>query len=148
MRKSVFKTMRPGVFLAGTLLALTASGASAQTVNINCGGGAFTATDGTQWSPDANYIGGDLLYSGGAIIGVQPQDMSLYRSARAGLYGDFSYNIPVPNGSYTVTLRMAEIQYSTKGDRVFNVSINGSPVLSNFDILAHVAPLTPLSQQF
>jgi hypothetical protein len=140
--------LRPNVFLAGMLLAVSASGISAQTVNINCGGSALTASDGTKWTGDADFNGGDLLYSGSSIAGVNPQDMALYRSARAGLYGDFSYSIPVPNGSYTVTLRLAEIQYANKGDRVFNVAINGTAVLSNFDILAHVAPLTPLSQQF
>jgi hypothetical protein len=148
MTKMALKTLRANVFIAGAMVAASAFGLSAQTVNINCGGTAFTTADGTKWSGDVNYTGGDLLYSGSSIAGVAPQDMVLYRSARAGLYGDFSYNIPVPNGSYTVTLKMAEIQYSGKGERVFNVSINGSQVLSNFDILANVAPLTPLSQQF
>jgi hypothetical protein len=148
MKTIILKTLRTNAFLAAALLAAGAFGISAQTVNINCGGSAFTTTDGTQWSGDANYSGGDLLYSSASIVGVGPQDMMLYRSARAGLYGDFSYNIPVPNGNYTITLRMAEIQYSAKRQRVFNVAINGSPVLTNFDILANVAPLTPLSQQF
>jgi hypothetical protein len=121
---------------------------SAQTANINCGGSDMVTADGTHWSGDANFTGGDLLYTSYAIANIGVQDFALYRSARAGLYGDFSYNIPVPNGSYTVTLKMAEIQFSGKGERVFNVAINGTPVLSNFDILAHVAPLTPFDQQF
>src|SRR5437763_530998 len=74
--------------------------------------------------------------------------MPLYRSGRAGLYGDFSYSIPVQNGSYTVTLHFAEIQYWNRGDRVFNVAINGSTVLSNFDILTQVGPRMGMTKQF
>ncbi len=131
------------LFLAG--LAVTGQ---AQTVNINCGGIAFTATNGTQWSADQDFSGGELMYSGGAIVGAAPQDLNLYRSGRSGLYTDFSYSIPVPNGSYTVTLGFAEIQYSAPTQRVFNVILNGAAVLTNFDILTHVAPLTPYTQQF
>lgn len=115
-------------------------------VNINCGGGDYTAANGTTWTADYYFTGGDLLYTSDAIANTQ--DLPLYRSGRAGLYGDFSYSIPVQNGSYTVTLNFAEIQYWNVGDRVFNVAINGLPVLTNFDILAHVAPRTAMTQQF
>jgi hypothetical protein len=117
-------------------------------ISINCGGSAMTTADGTQWSADNYFTGGDQLYTGNSFSGVNPQDYYLYRSARAGLYGDFSYSIPVANGSYTVTLLFAEQQYTNVGDRVFNVAINGSTVLSNFDILTHVPVLTPYQQQF
>jgi hypothetical protein len=40
----------------------------------------------------------------------------------------------VPAGSYQVTLLFAETYWTAAGDRVFNVSINGTTVLSNFDI--------------
>ena len=136
------------VLRLGGLLAAALAAANAQTVNLNCGGAPLTTSDGTQWSADNYFSGGDLLYSGNSIAGTNPQDYYLYRSGRAGLYGDFSYSIPLPNGSYTVNLIFAEIQYTGKGERVFNVAINGSTVLSNFDILAHVAALTPFQQQF
>src|SRR5207248_2909206 len=38
-------------------------------LSINCGGSAFTATDGTPWSADQYFTGGDLLYSGYTIAG-------------------------------------------------------------------------------
>ena len=115
-------------------------------MSINCGGNDYTAVDGTKWTSDYYYTGGDLLYTGDAI--VNSQDMPVYRSGRAGLYGDFGYSIPVQNGSYTVTLHFAEIQYWNRGDRVFNVAINGSPVLTNFDILTQVGPRMAMKQQF
>jgi hypothetical protein len=147
MKTINLKSLRANVCFAA-LLAWSAFGISAQTANINCGGADMTTTDGAHWSPDANFTGGDLLYTSYSIAGVNPQDLALYRSARAGLYGDFSYTVPIANGTYPVKLYFAEIQYSGKGERVFNVAINGSTVLSNFDILSQVAPLTPLVKQF
>ncbi len=134
-------------FLVAALLAVSARGASAQTnININCGGKEYVAIDGTRWIEDYYFTGGDLLYTSDAI--VNSQDLPLYRSGRAGLYGDFVYNIPVANGSYNVTLHFAEIQYWNKGDRIFNVVINGAPALTNFDILANAAPRAAYKQQF
>ena len=139
--------IKPYVF-AALLLTGMAAGSRAQTVNINCGGAALTTSDGTQWSGDEYYNGGELLYTGYAIANTSPQDYYLYRSGRSGLYGDFSYSIPVPNGSYTVALRFAEIVYSSPGQRVFNVTINNTTVLSNFDILTQAPMYTPLIEQF
>ena len=65
---------------------------------MNCGGNDYTAVDGTKWVGDYYFSGGDLLYSSDAINNTQ--DLALYRSGRAGLYGDFGYSIPVQNGSY------------------------------------------------
>ncbi len=140
--------MKKTYLLAALLMTGMAAGSKAQTVNINCGGVAMTTSDGTQWSADEDYTNGEVVYSGSSIASSKTQDYYLYRSGRAGLYSDFSYSIPVPNGSYTVTLRFAEIQYSAAGQRVFNVAINGTTVLNNFDILAKAAPFTPVVQQF
>jgi Malectin domain/Viral BACON domain len=119
---------------------------AAQQVAINCGGAAFTGSDGTNWSADQYFTGGDLAYTSYSISGAQ--DLYLYRSARRGLYGNFSYTIPIANGSYTLTLKFAEVEYTNKGQRVFNVTVNGTPVLSHFDILADVPPLTRDDKQF
>jgi beta-galactosidase len=40
------------------------------------------------------------------------------------------------NGTYTVTLKFAELYLSQPGGRIFNVAINGQTVLSNFDVVA------------
>lgn len=132
--------------MVGTLLTAAAGLGSAQEVDINCGGSAYTGTDGTRWSADQYYNGGDLLYSGNTISNTS--DLTIYRSARAGLYGDFSYTIPVSNGSYNLSLLFAEIQYSNPGDRVFNVLVNGAPVLTNFDIIASAGANTAVTKTF
>jgi hypothetical protein len=141
--------LKLSIVLAAFLAAgeVPASGQStAPILSINCGGSAFTSSDGTQWSTDQYYAGGDLIYSGSLINGTQ--DLYLYRTARRGLYGNFSYSIPLANGSYLLRLRFAEIVYSAPGQRVFNVAANSSPLLTNFDILKEVAPLTVDDKQF
>lgn len=117
-------------------------------MRINVGGASkpYTAVDGTQWSTDRYFSGGDTLYTGNPIAGTS--DRYLYGTARYGLYGNFGYNIPVPNGSYKLTLKFAEIQYTAKGARVFNVTVNGAGVLTNFDILNEVAAYTALDKSF
>jgi hypothetical protein len=124
----------------------TTASTGAPVASINCGGAAFTGVDGTAWTGDQYYSGGDLLYSGYLVTGTQ--DLALYRTARRGLYGNFGYTIPVPNGSYLLKLRFAELMFSGKGQRVFNVNVNGAAALSNFDILADVAPLAVDDKQF
>jgi len=115
-------------------------------IDINCGGAALTATNGTSWSADSYFSGGDLVYAGDSISNTS--DLGLYRSARTGLYGDFSYAIPVANGNYTLNLLFAELQYWNVGDRVFNVTVNGAPLLTNFDILTQAASRSALVKSF
>jgi uncharacterized protein YegP (UPF0339 family) len=49
-----------------------------------------------------------------------------------------TYTIPnlTAGRSYTVTLYFAETYLTAAGQRLFNVSVNGSTVLSSFDIYA------------
>ena len=81
---------------------------------------------------------GDAYYSGGGIatnvhaIG-NTADAPLYQPERN---GNFSYNFPVPNGRYQVTLKFSENYWPTSNQRLFNVSAGGSSILSNFDIFA------------
>ncbi len=43
------------------------------------------------------------------------------------------YTFQVPNGGYTVNLKFAEIYFTSAGQRVFNIQINGQTVQSRFD---------------
>jgi hypothetical protein len=117
-------------------------------VRINAGGATttYTSPDGTQWPTDRYFSAADTLYTSDIISGTTEQ--RVYATARAGLYGDFEYNIPAANGSYDLSLRFAEIKYYNKGERVFNVIVNGTKVLSNFDILAEVPTRTALVKTF
>jgi len=100
-------------------------------IRVNAGGGAYTDTNGNAWSGDTAYSGGATWSVGNTISNTSAQ--ALYQTCR---YGSFGYNFPVPNGTYTVNLKFAEISLGGPGQRMFNATINGSQVLSNFDIFA------------
>ena len=115
---------------------ITLSPASAPTaIHVNSGGGAFTdPATGIVWSADAGFSGGNVFSPAVVVTDTaNPSQAPLYQTER---YGDFSYTFPVLNGTYTVTLKFAELFWSSPGQRVFNVAINGQTVLSNFDIVA------------
>ena len=104
-------------------------------IRIFCGSGKpYTDRTGNEWPADKFYAGGKAVSSKAAVQNTLPttEDQPLYRAGRQGK--DFSYSIPVKPGLYTVRLKFAETQYKWSFERPFNVSINGRPMLSNFDI--------------
>jgi hypothetical protein len=91
-----------------------------------------------------DFSGGDV-YRNNSPINNTP-DPALYQTER---FGVFSYQFAVPNGSYNVVLKFAEIYWTAVGQRIFNVSINGTQVLTNFDIVAAAGgPLTAIDKTF
>src|SRR5271157_5729735 len=111
------------------LLALLAT----QALAIDAGGGAagsFVAD--TDFSGGTSYSNTDPINTSGV---TNPAPQAVYDSER---YGNFTYTIPnlTPGANFTVRLDFAEIFWNAAGQRVFNVSINGSQVLNNFDIFA------------
>ncbi|MGA2621981.1 MAG: malectin domain-containing carbohydrate-binding protein [Thermoguttaceae bacterium] len=65
-----------------------------------------------------------------------PAPAVVYQTWRS--YYGFNYALAnlTPGASYTVRLHFAEPSYSNAGQREFNVSINGTQVLTDFDIVA------------
>jgi hypothetical protein len=87
---------------------------------------------------DVDFNGGGAAASGNAIdtsAVTNPAPQAVYQSER---FGTFTYTIPGfnPGAPYTVRLHFAEFFWSMAGQRVFNVLINGTQVLTNFDIIA------------
>jgi hypothetical protein len=90
-------------------------------------------------------FGNDAFYSGGAATTVTAVidtsavtplvPASIYSSART---GNFSYTIPnlIPGAVYSLRLHFAETSTLTASQRQFSVSINGTSVLNNFDIVS------------
>ena len=86
----------------------------------------------------------DVDFSGGATIDhantidlskvANPAPMAVYQSARI---DNFTYTIPgfTAGSSHTVRLHFAETFFTTAGSRTFNVTINGTQVLTQFDIV-------------
>lgn len=87
---------------------------------------------------DTDFSGGSTFSTASSISTagvVDPAPMAVYQTVR---YGNFSYTLSslTPVASYVVRLHFAEIFWSSVGQRVFNVTINGTTVLSNVDIIA------------
>jgi uncharacterized protein YkwD len=107
-------------------------GGAVSVARVNAGGGAVTDASGNTWAADNSYSGGTPWSTGQNISNTSTP--ALYQSCRYG--SSFSYQFVVPNGNYNVTLKFAEVSRTGPGQRVFNVAINGTPVLTNFDVFA------------
>lgn len=125
----------PGTNDAASLrgIEITQSSSTGGTIQINSGGGA-TGT----WVADTDVSGGATSSTTAAINTsnvASPAPQAVYQTER---FGTFTYTIPnlTANSSYTVNLHFAEIYWNAAGKRLFNVTINGSPVLTNFDVFA------------
>ena len=101
---------------------------------INSGGGQTGA-----FAADTNFTGSNGAYTTSAGIdtstALNPAPPAVYQSER---YGNFTYTLPnlTPGASYALRLHFAEIYWNSAGQRVFNVSVNGTAALTNFDIFA------------
>ena len=101
-------------------------------VSINAGG----AANGT-WAADVNYTGGSTYSVTTAIdtaqlTGTVPPQAVLQTER----YGEFTYTLGgfTPGSAQAVTLYFAEVYWTAAGQRTFNVAVNGSTVLTAFDI--------------
>jgi hypothetical protein len=117
--------------------ALAAVGtAGSDIVAINAGGsaaGSFAADTDYAATSTWTYATTSTITTS-AISNAAPQ--AVYQTEREG--SSIGYTIPglTPGATYTVRLSFAELWWTAAGQRVFNVSINGAKVLSNFDIFA------------
>jgi len=96
-------------------------------IHINSGGGV------------TGIYGADQYFTGGAAYTATiPFPAGTPEQLRTSRGGNFSYNFPVPAGTYTVSLHFFESSsaISGAGQRVFSVSLNGSPVIPSLDIFA------------
>ncbi len=124
-------TADPNNFATATITLL--AGTAFTPIRVNAGGPAYTDPAGQAWSADQGFSGGSGFATTSPIAGTT--SAPLYQSERYNT-GALGYSFAVPNGTYTVTLKFAEIFFTSPGSRVFNVAINGQPVLANFDIVA------------
>jgi uncharacterized repeat protein (TIGR02543 family) len=140
-----------GLFTAGT------TGGGPYTVTAQNGSVSATASVTVSSTPTAVYrincgstsavspFTADQYASGGTqrtvtntinISGVtNPAPMAVYQTER---YGNSTYTLPnlTAGSQYTVRLHFAELYQTATGKRKFNVAINSTTVLSNFDIYA------------
>jgi hypothetical protein len=122
---------RPGS--AAPLATATLTLAGPLPIRVAAGSGKLTDSAARVWSADTNYNGGHTFFSAGPIENSNTPE--LYRNER--FHGSpLRYRFCVPEGSYTVTLKFAEIWFAKAGERVFDVAINDQAVLEKFDVAA------------
>jgi beta-glucanase (GH16 family) len=122
-----------GTSAASNQASATTQSCVSSVLQINAGGPAVTP-----FLADKDFTGGTTIHHANTIdlSGVtNPAPMAVYQTARV---GNFTYTLPgfTAGSSHTVRLHFAETYFSTAGSRKFNVSINGTQVLSAFDIFA------------
>jgi hypothetical protein len=136
--------------ITGTSGGLTHSTTVALVVNAAVAAAAYQVNSGgpalAPFAADGFFTGGQTGSTTATIStsGVtNPAPMAVYQTERWG--GDakgnptsFSYTFPSlsAGASYIVRLHLAEIYWTSTGQRTFNVAINGTEVLTNFDIIA------------
>ncbi|MEL6981807.1 MAG: PKD domain-containing protein, partial [Actinomycetota bacterium] len=110
---------------------------------INVGGASYVDSQNRTWDADNSFDGG-RGYS--RVIPIaNTVDDPLYQSER---YGNFTYSIAVPaNGCYQTSLHFAELWWGGfggggDGNRLFDVFIEDTMMLDDFDIHASFGPST------
>ncbi|HEX8528415.1 MAG TPA: malectin domain-containing carbohydrate-binding protein, partial [Cytophagales bacterium] len=87
------------------------------------------------------YFAADKYFSGGNVTNPNSDGSTAYSVYNARRWGAFSYNIPVTKGTYQVVLHFTEPYWGVRvpggaGSRKFNVDLEGSRKLSEYDIFA------------
>jgi hypothetical protein len=120
--------------LAGSTLTFTGTATATPVYRINCGSSSVV----TPFAAD-QYASGGTQHSVTNTINVtgvtNAAPQAVYQSER---YGNLTYTFPslTASAGYTVRLHFAELYWTAAGKRTFGVAINGTTVLSNFDIYA------------
>ncbi len=98
-------------------------------LSINAGGPAVAPG----FEEDQFSVGGKLYSKANSITTTTGVPQEVFQTER---YGDHQYVIPGldPGVTHNVDLYFAEIWATTAGKRVFNLAINGTEVLTNYDI--------------
>jgi hypothetical protein len=99
----------------------------------------YVDREGKEWGGDRFFSGGEAIEQSFTFLQGTP-DPTIFRTARL---GEFTYNIPLRAGNYELRLYFAETTFgpgtvSGRGEssRVFFVTMNSHPLLSNFDVLS------------
>lgn len=135
-----------GVVSVATLVLLAATSSHAapgDTLRINSGGPAYTDSKGQVWAADSGFTAGSTYEDFNATISGTA-DPALHQDERYGDGEDFSYNFNMNPGTYTVKLYNATLWDGGcgVGTRVFDVTINGKKVLTDYDMNTKVDCLT------
>jgi hypothetical protein len=119
----------------------TPSFATGPEIRLRCGYSRpiYKDAEGNVWTGDRYFTGGSVTELPNQHI-ARTRNPELYLTARTGV---FSYKIPLVPGTYELRLHFAETTYSPasslgggENSRVFDVLLNGGPLLRQFDIVS------------
>ncbi len=96
-------------------------------------GGSSTTLNNVRYRADQFYSGGATVTTADPIAEVSKD--TLYQSER---YGNYKYEVPVTNATYSLKLHFTELYHTTAGSRLFTVKVEGQPVIANLDIYEKV----------
>ncbi|MGH9563566.1 MAG: malectin domain-containing carbohydrate-binding protein, partial [Terracidiphilus sp.] len=120
-----------------TFVGTGSSSSGGGAVSIDAGGAASGS-----WAADEDFSGGTALtytntVSTSLLSGTVPP-ATVLQSQRYGSGSSFTYTMPgfTSGSSHTVTLYFVENYVTGSGQREFNVLLNGTQVLSNYDVYA------------
>ena len=130
-----------------------------QSIRVNCGAYSEMNFGGYSFLTDQYFTSTNstTYYKNTTADIAQTTHDELYKSERTGNanLGSFSYHIPVSNGDYEVVLHFAEIYWGAPGGgpggsnrRVFDVDIEGTPSLINYDINQQAGPMQAQTETF
>jgi fibronectin type 3 domain-containing protein len=133
--------------IASSEAATTTAAGAGQPTRLDSGAStSYVSTTGQSFASDTFVSGGSIRVVTTPVTGTN--DPKLYQSER---WGQFSYAIPVANGTYDVRFHFAETYYGVVtaapcvGKRIFGMDIVDtatSPDLANVDICAAAGPGT------
>lgn len=134
-----------GSFTTVGVVSADAADAAAVTIRQGTGKADYKDPVGNVWKADSGFSGGYQV-SDVTRDDVKGTDADpLYQNEH---WGMTSWSAKVPNGTYKVTLKMAETYFNAKNVRVFSVSAEGSGIVKDLDIFAEAGKNNRLDKQF
>ncbi|PSR55472.1 hypothetical protein AHMF7605_19150 [Adhaeribacter arboris] len=118
---------------------------TANAIRLNAGGTAFLASGNRPFSADQYFGGTNRTYSIATGDILNTTDDVMYRNERSA--ASFNYSIPVTNGTFNVVLHFVEVYHTATGRRQFNVDVEGSRKLTNYDVFARAGGAMRLVQE-
>lgn len=116
---------------------------------VNCGGPAFTPSDGIPWEADDKPGGGSRYYKANQSIAKAGDLQPMYSTERWSNW-KLRYSFDVAPGRYEINLHFAETNpsFHRAGGRLFNISINGTTVAEKVDVFAKAGANTAFAMNF
>lgn len=106
--------------------------------------GVYVDSFGHTWQSDRYYSGGYIAANARPRPILGTQDFRLYQNRRE---GSFKYDIPLKSGPHEMRLFFGETMFGennpaggAESTRIFDLSINGKPAISSFDVISDAGP--------